>query len=312
MGCSEEAPASLRLGSNIWPGYEPLYLARDLGYFDNRNIKLVEYVSSRDVIRGFRNGSIDAAALTLDEVLLLLESGIRVKIILITDFSNGGDVLLARKAIETMSDLRGKKVGVEGNALGAYMLTRALEINKLPIGGLNIINLEVDEHEAAFVSGQLDAVVTFEPVRTRLLANGAHEIFSSREIPGEIVDVIVVRAESVAPLGKQITDLVRGWFQAVRYLEDEPEAAAGIIDLRLKIGPEKVIKAYEGLTIPTGADNILFLTRHGDVPPALDVAVRRLYDVMVTHGLIRKDMQIGELYLDEIPGLKEIPQLKER
>ena len=61
------------LGTNVWPGYEPLYLARSLGYWDDSSVKLVEYSSASQVIRAFRNDAIHIAALTLDEVLLLKE-----------------------------------------------------------------------------------------------------------------------------------------------------------------------------------------------------------------------------------------------
>ena len=106
----------LAVGTNVWPGYEPLYLARNLGYY-NDSIRLVEYSSATEVLRAIRNKLIDVATLTLDEVLLLRQSGVDVRSVLVTDISNGGDVIVARPGIETLADLKGRKVGVESTAL---------------------------------------------------------------------------------------------------------------------------------------------------------------------------------------------------
>jgi NitT/TauT family transport system substrate-binding protein len=60
--CSEPPEEKLRIGSVVWPGYEPLYLARDLGNFDETNIRLVELSSAAQVVRAYRNGVIEVAA----------------------------------------------------------------------------------------------------------------------------------------------------------------------------------------------------------------------------------------------------------
>jgi len=81
-GCGVEPAPPLRIGTNVWPGYEPLYLARELGYLDPRSVHLVEYPSASEVIRAFRNHAIEAAALTFDEVLLLTQDGFKPRVVL--------------------------------------------------------------------------------------------------------------------------------------------------------------------------------------------------------------------------------------
>ncbi len=110
-GCGRASPATLRVGSNVWPGYEPLFLARDLGLFGGAPIQLLEFPSSTEVIRAYRNGAIDVAAVTADEALLLAESNPGQRIILVCDVSRGADVILARPAATSMSDLRGRRIG---------------------------------------------------------------------------------------------------------------------------------------------------------------------------------------------------------
>lgn len=119
LGCDVPHKPPLLLGTNAWLGYEPLYLSRELGYWTPEQVHLVEYLSSSETLRAFRNREIDAAALTLDEVLLLLQDGVDIKAILITDVSLGGDAILARQGIGSVKALKGHRVAVESSALGA-------------------------------------------------------------------------------------------------------------------------------------------------------------------------------------------------
>ena len=137
-GCSNETVPTIRVGTNVWPGYEPLYLARNLEKWPEKQIKLVEYPSASEVIRAFRNRSIEAASLTLDEVLLLRQDNIPVTVVLVHDISAGGDVIMATPEIKKVTQLRGKKVAVESNALGAFVITRALQINGLNSSDISI------------------------------------------------------------------------------------------------------------------------------------------------------------------------------
>jgi len=300
LGCSDNHSKPLHLGTNVWPGYEPLFLARSLGYLKNEEIKLVEFISSSEVMRAFTNQSLDAAALTLDEALLLLEQGIDITIILVNDISNGADVILGKPDIKVMPSLIGKRVGVEGNALGAYTLARALELHHLSLEDIEIIQLEVNEHEKAYKEDLIDAVVTFEPVRTKLLNKGAHELFSSREIPDEIVDVLVVSNSRLKLQVSNIQKLVNGWFKALDYLNKFPEDAAQRMTARLKMTPEEILSSFKGLYFPNREENIRLITGSN---PALLSTAQRLQSIMATNKLLQKDIQAHRLFKTHPPGL---------
>jgi ABC-type nitrate/sulfonate/bicarbonate transport system substrate-binding protein len=182
-----EDSVPFRIAANIWPGYEPLHLAAKLGYFAPLPVTVHEMPSSSASLHAFRNRTVDAAALTLDETLLLAQDGIDLRIILILDVSNGADVLMARPEITQPADLRGRRIGVENTALGAYVLSRALEQAGLLPTEVQVVSLTVDRHEEAYLTGEVDAVVTFEPVRTKLLDRGARILFDSRRLPDEIL-----------------------------------------------------------------------------------------------------------------------------
>ncbi len=288
-----QAIDTMRIGTNVWPGYEPFYLAQSLEGWDKGNkIQLVEYATATEVLRAFRNKTIEAAALTLDEALLLRESKMPIQIVLVTDISNGGDVIMATPDIQTFSDIKGKRVGVEGGALGAYVLTRALEVHGLALEDIQIIHVGVDAHESVYRQGKVDAVVTFEPVRTKLKNLGAQEIFSSREIPGEVVDVLVVHDDYLAKSPERVRTLIKGWYNALTYLKKQPELAAKVIAQRLKVTPQEALDSFEGLHLPSLAETRKLL---GGVEPKLNPVLQRMQKTMLEQELLIDSVSLDKL-----------------
>jgi NitT/TauT family transport system substrate-binding protein len=288
IGACEQPQTPIRLGTNVWPGYEPLYLAQAIGQLDREKIRLIGYPSASEVIKAFRNHSLDAASLTLDEALLLIDSGLPIKIILVHDVSHGADVILARPQIEHVSALRGARVAVESSALGAYVITRALQKNHLALDAVQIKHLDVNQHEAAYQAGDVDAVVTFEPFNTRLKSLGAREIFTSREIPGEIVDVLVVHEDIHKSRLNDLKHLTRGWFAALDYIDAEPQKAATILGKRLKISNAEVLASYQGVELPTYDQNIAMLN------DGLDM-LHKLAAIMSEHELLSNDLELEQI-----------------
>ncbi len=283
-GCTPEPAPPLRVGTNVWPGYEPLYLARELGYYDGQPVKLVEYPNSTEVMRAYRNGVLEAAALTLDEVLMLAEKGLELRIVLIMDISHGSDVVIGRPGLEDIHGLKGKRVGVENTALGAYVLTRTLDTAGFALTDIEVVPLGVNEHEEAFTAGTVDAVVTFDPVRTKLLAKGGRQLFDSSEIPGEIVDVLAVNKQVLETRPEDVQRLLRGWFRALAYHQAQPRDAAQRMGAREHLSAEEFASALEGLRIP---DRELNLEMLGGEAPTLLPAAQRLAEVMIDRGLFQ-------------------------
>ena len=86
----------LRIGTNVWIGSEPLYLARELGKLDPAAVQLVEYPSASEVLRAFRNQAIDGMVISLDELFGLAVDGLQPRVVLVVDVSHGADVVVGR------------------------------------------------------------------------------------------------------------------------------------------------------------------------------------------------------------------------
>lgn len=297
--CSEEPANPIRVGTNSWPGYEPAYLAEELDYFAAPKVQITRFNSATETIRAFRNGSIEIAALTLDEVMQMISDGIRLTIFLVADISHGGDVIIGGPHMTAVSDLKGRTVAVESTSLGAYVLARALEVNNLSADDIEPVHMTVDESEQAFLSGKVDAVVTFDPYRTRLLRKGANEIFTSREIPNEIVDVLVVRKEYADANPDKLKMFSKAWFQAVDFIEQQPDKAAAMIGQNHDLNPTEALASYEGLVLPGAGKNAELLA--GEEPGSLYYTAKKLLSVMVGQGILdhspRMDGVISDHYV---------------
>jgi len=285
---SKMANEPLRIGTNDWPGYESLHLAKSKDFY-NTEVKMVEMGSASEVLRAYKNGAIELAALTLDEVLLLRSQGFDPVVLAVLDTSKGGDVIITKNGISSMQELKGKSLGFEYTALGAYIVSRALEINKMKHNDLILVPLEFSEHENAFKEGKVDAVVTFEPVRSYLLEKGGTEVFSTKEIPGEIVDVLVVSKSLIKKRKESLNQILLGWQKAQNYLIEDTQQAAIEIAARYKFTPKEFVSSLDGLALPTAKENISIFKE------SLPSVIKQLQKVMLTKNLIDREVDTADL-----------------
>ncbi|HEY2863892.1 MAG TPA: ABC transporter substrate-binding protein [Casimicrobiaceae bacterium] len=287
--CAREPETALRIGTNVWIGSEPLYLARELGRLNPATVQLVEYPSASEVLRAFRNQAIDGMVISLDELFGLAVDGLEPRIILVVDVSHGADVVVGRRGMRSMRDLKGRSVAVESGALGAFVLSRALALNGMQASDVKVVHLESNEQPSAFEQGQVDGAVTFDPYRTQFLRAGATTLFDSTRIPGEIVDLLTVRASVVKSRPKAMAALLTGWFDAIDYMNREPKDAARRMGIRQQTSGEQFLEAQQGLHIPSRDENLRML---GGPAPELAVTGRRLMALMLESKLLPTTLDI--------------------
>ena len=292
-GCSPDPVPRLRIGTFTFPGYEPLFLARSLGKLDEKRVQLLEFPSAAEALLAFKNQAIDGLTITLDDVLRLAKGGHEPRIVLMLDYSDGADVILAKRTITDIEALRGQRVGVETDTLGTFVLGRALEVQGMKLDDVRSISLRADRIEGAFLRGELEAVVTYEPYRSRLIARGAREIFDSRALKGEIADVLVFRREGIEAQRANIALTVKGWFSALEYIRTQPTDAVARMAPREGLSAEQFGKALQLIHLYTSEENrallasgdsalteklrkiAAFLEEQKFLPPGVDVSVLR-------------------------------------
>jgi NitT/TauT family transport system substrate-binding protein len=238
-GCGDAPKAPLALGMNPWVGFDPLVLARDRGLVDGRHVKVVELTSGTEVQRALNNGLLDAAAMTLDETMRLLDAGTDVRIVALLDASDGADVVVARPGIDTVAQLRGEFVAVEDSSVGALLLQRMLQRAGMTRRDIKVVNMESNGHLAALREGRVAAAVSYAPISGPLIEAGYKPVFSSREIQGEIVDVLVVRSDLLAERPDAVDALLRSWAAGLQAFQADPVGASAALARGTDLRPDQ-------------------------------------------------------------------------
>jgi len=298
-GCSSAQEPGLRIATNQWLGYELLYLSQEIDhpipYPEHPRVRMVELLSSTDSLQALAAGTADGAGLTLDEALTARAAGIDIKIVLVFDFSAGADVLLTRPEIKTLADLKHKRIGVEQTGVGALMLDSALKQAGLSAAEVQVVSLTVDQQLQAYRAGKIDAVVTFEPMASKIAAAGGQRRFDSNAIPGSIVDVLAISTQALQANPETTRHLLAHFFDALAYLRQHPESAAERMAPRLGISAAEVITGYRGLKLPDIAENRRLLSGS---PSPLETTATKLMDLMLREKLLARPIEVTQFIAD--------------
>lgn len=292
LGACDKPRDPVRIGLLVWPPYELAYLARARSYYDQSAIELVDYVTPAEMVRSYRFGLIDAMFTTSQFALANTDTLAASRIVYAIDYSSGGDTLLAHPDIERLADLEGMRVGMEAGPLGAYVVARAFAGTGLSRDDINIVFVDTADQKSAFESDELDAVATYEPTRTKLLQQGARELFNSKAIPLEIIDVIIVKDHVIAERSSDLANFVQGVDRALQQFRAEPEKAAEIMVTRERLSIDEFLLAMDGTHLFSLEDNRKLLS--GEDPRLLEgLATQR--EVMEEAGLLEREPVLEEI-----------------
>jgi NitT/TauT family transport system substrate-binding protein len=286
----------LKIGTAKWTGYEPLYLAEKIGLFKKNNVKvkLLRNLSERKSIEKFQSGEIHAATVTLDMMFVLQESGFSIKAPLILDYSFGGDMIIGKKGINDLINLKGKKIGLEKKYVNEYFLVRALTEKKISINDISIVNIPEGGNAFALDNEKVDAVVAYNPEALTLLQKGYDILFSSKEIPSSIVDVIVFPKNIYEDNIDNIKNLILSWFKALRYINMHNRTAIRIMAESENVSEYEFNITFEDIIIPDLKDNLAFFDLESDknIFKISDIT----QDFLIKKKIIKKKINSADIF----------------
>lgn len=282
VGACSRPQEPVRIGILLWPPYDLAVVARAEGFIDPDRIQLIDYQTPAEVVRASRNGLLDGFFLTTQYALGDDSGQADNRIIHIIDRSTGGDSLLARPGLDSLEQLNGKRIALEAGPLGAYMLQRVLDHSGLTRTDVDLHFVDTPDHVHAYTSGAVDAVITYEPFGSRLAEAGAHRLFSSRDIPNEIVDVLYVTEALIEEREQDLVSLVRGIEQARKLLESRPEHVLPIMAERHRMDTESFARTLQGVSLLDLEENMELLSGE---QPGLSIWIEKQIEVFQRAGM---------------------------
>lgn len=298
MGCAEPGP--LKIAIQPWCGYQFLVLAQNQGWLKPEHIVLHPVSLASESAALIKRGEVDAAALTLDEVVRLRDEGVALSVVMVFDVSVGADVLLAKPEISSLAALKGKRIGVEDSGLAKIMLAKIMGQAQLESDNLELVVMDYD-HAKAWKSQQLDAILTYEPALSHLQSEeGLIRLFDSHSASQLIVDVLAVRSEKMMRQEVALRELIAGHFRALELWYVNPIDTAYRLSISLGVPAEQVNLLFKGVDMPDVLYNRQYLT-----PPSeqLQQSARDIAEILTRHGIIKHHFDGDHLFTaDYLPG----------
>ena len=248
------AQSKFRVAWSHYTGWEPWGYAQQSGILQKwakKNGIEIELTLVNDYVESinlYTTGKFDACAMTNMDVLTIPASGgVDSTAIIIGDFSNGNDGIVVKSG-KTVKDLKGRSVKLVEFTVSHYMLARALEMNGMSERDVKTVNTSESDIAAIFASDAKGAAVTWNPMLQQARnAKGAALVFDSSKIPGEIIDMMVVRTNAPDSLKKALTG---AWYEVMAIMTGTDKASADAIAWMAKSSGATVpeLKAQLGTT----------------------------------------------------------------
>ena len=267
LGMSAQALAEpLKIGYSDWPGWVAWEVAVEKQWFKEEGVDVkfewFDYVASMDA---FAAGQLDAVAMTNGDALVTGATGAKSVMIIINDYSNGNDMIVGKPGVNSLKDLKGKKIGVEIGFVDHLLLLNGLKKNGLKESDVTLVNVPTNETPQVLASGDVDAIGAWQPnsgIALKLVP-GSKPIYSSADEPGLIYDVLAVSPDSLAAHRADWEKVVKVWYRVVDYFYDPKtrDDAIKIMASRVGLKPDEYKEFVGGTKILTKAEAKKFYTR---------------------------------------------------
>ncbi|MBO3277291.1 putative urea ABC transporter substrate-binding protein [Pseudomonas schmalbachii] len=282
----------------IYAGWMPWEYAASHGIVDKWakkygiEIKVTQLNDYIESINQYTAGQFDGCAMTnMDALTIPAAGGVDSTALIIGDFSNGNDGLVIKGEGKTLADLKGMPINLVELSVSHYFLARALEKAGMSEKDVKVVNTSDADVAAAYDTNDVQAVATWNPMLAEITAKpGATQVFDSSQIPGEIMDMMVVNSQTLKDnpaLGKALTG---AWFETLALMSgDSAEGKAALEHMAKTSGTD--LAGYQAQLATTK----LFYTPQEALAFATDPQLPKMMEMVAQfsfeHGLLGEGAQ---------------------
>ena len=253
LSLSAAAATPVKLSLTTWIGYSPFYVADGMGMYKKQglDVTLKTFSDPAMLPSSVTSKAVDGSLMTYDQLIGAVAQGQKLKVVMPIDYSNGGDAVLADKTIKKITDLKGKKVAYSPLSPSDFLISYALKVNGMSVKDIKPINMAPEAILSAMASKAVTAGVTYEPNVSQILAMGNgkqfHTIYTSKQAPGLIADVMVFDEAYIKKNAKNITGLVKAYLEGLAYIKSNPKEASVIIGKAVGVTGDEVLAQLSGV-----------------------------------------------------------------
>jgi NitT/TauT family transport system substrate-binding protein len=229
----------IKLAYSDWPGYTVMEVAKQKGWFKDAglDVELVwfDYLPSIDA---FSANKVDGVMIVASDALVAGATGGKSKIVGLVDYSEGSDMIVGAPGVESIKDLKGKKIGIEVTLVEHMLLLQALKDNGMTQSDVELINTPTNDTPQVLASGKVSAIGAWYPISGQALKQVANSkpLFTSAQAKGLIYDVIAVNPTSFAKHKDDWTKIVSIYYKCVDYLKDPKTQDDAVKIMAAKVG----------------------------------------------------------------------------
>lgn len=290
-------PKPFRVAFNTWIGYSPLLLAKEKGFLQEQGldveISMLEGVGEKN--SSLIRETVDAVGHTADSAVVSAASGVDGQIIFVFDQSWGSDGVLAKRNINSVRDLRGKRIALEPGFTGHFFFLTLLKDEGLRPTDVEIVPMETGIAGSTFVAGGVEAAVTWQPWLGRAAEMpDAQVLVSSADKPGRIIDVLYMNRKVIESRRADVVKLIRAMGRATEWYFSNKAEGDQIMARFWKLSPQEQEETVAGMRFMTLQQNREFFgTRES--PGTLYETTKTAADVWLEAQVIEQPVDALEL-----------------
>jgi NitT/TauT family transport system substrate-binding protein len=260
-GAYGQALPKVTIGMSGWTGFAPLTLAEKAGIFKKNGVDVtIKFIPQKDRHLAIASGDVQCAATTVETFIVWNANGVPIKQVVQLDKSYGADGMVVRNNIGKITELKGKTVAASAPGTAPYFtLAWMLKKNGLTVKDVNIVNLEPGPAAQAFVAGQNDAAMTYEPYLSTVRGKPeAGKIIATTLDYPMVMDTFGCTPKFIQANPKLVQAMVNSYFEALEMIKREPQKSFEIMGSAVKQTGEQFEKSQAYLRWQDRAANKRF------------------------------------------------------
>ena len=230
-----------------------------MDFFAEEGLDVVvkDFENLQSLREAYVTGSLQGCGTPVVDAVKYQMEGVDHRVILSLDFSNGSDAIVAKESVGGPSELVGKRIAYEPGTVTEFHLSYALQQYGHTLKDITPVEAGAQQAKKLLLKGEVDASVNYEPHLSQILeAGGFHVIFSSREAPGLIIDVLAMKKDFIDTYPNATLRLCRAYFKALDFIIENPAEAHSLLAGLWDTNPETIKIQLEGVQIPGFRENL--------------------------------------------------------